>query len=139
MDLQAYIFTIQHIGGSDNPANILSRQPLDVQSDITYCATESFINSLIANAVPKAMTFSEILEASRADPTLLKIGTCLQESKWQNDDDLQPYSRVRNQLSHKSGIILKDTKIVFLKSLMRVIKELQKQNFSFAQKSGGRT
>ena len=67
LSLQSYSFTIKHIKGCSNPADILSRQP-NTRNDGIDSGTELYINSIIANSIPKAVSFSEILEASRQDP-----------------------------------------------------------------------
>ena len=64
---------ISHIKGLDNPADILSRQPLPLTKNKEKISTDFFINSMIANSIPKAMTFSEVLWASKDDPVLQKV------------------------------------------------------------------
>ena len=120
LNLQSYNFTVEHIKGCSNPADILSRQPSSSDDGITS-STEVYINSLIANSVPKAVSFSEILEASNRDPVLQKVGSCLQKQHWGKDDELKPFSKVKEQLTFKSGILLKDTRIVVPTALRRRI------------------
>ncbi|KAG7161096.1 hypothetical protein Hamer_G029165 [Homarus americanus] len=56
--LQQYDFKVQHIRGSDNPADILPRQPLpfDAQISEEEKLAEGFINYVVAKGIPKAMT-----------------------------------------------------------------------------------
>ena len=68
--LQSYDFTIKHIKRLDNPADILSRQPLPLTKNSEKISTDFFINSMIPNSIPKAMAFSEVLWASKDDPVL---------------------------------------------------------------------
>ncbi|KAG7157977.1 hypothetical protein Hamer_G014843 [Homarus americanus] len=55
--MQQYDFKVQHMKGSDNPADILSRQPLpfDAQISLEEKLAEGFINYVVANGIPKAM------------------------------------------------------------------------------------
>ena len=110
--MQSYDFTIKHIKGLDNPADILSRQPLSLNDKNEEISTDFFINSLIANSVPKAIAFSEILKASKDDPVLQEVKKCLQESIWSKQSEIKPYFKIKDQLTSKSGIILNDTKII---------------------------
>ena len=115
LGLQMYSFVVKHIRGCTNPADILSRQPLDSLNDVES-NTEIFINSLIANSIPKAVSFSEIFDASETNPLFQRINTSLL-------NNLKPYRKVKEQLTRKSGIILKDTRIVIPHSLRpRILK-----------------
>ena len=77
----------------------------------------------MAHAIPKAVTLSEILETTKNDPVLQKLTNCLQQNKWTKDHKLKQFFKVKDQLTIKSGIILKDLKIVIPKELQkRVLK-----------------
>ena len=76
---------------------------------------------MIANSIPKAMTFSEVLWASKDDPVLQKVTKCLHENIWTKDSDIKPYFKIKDQLTSKSGIILNDTKIIIPKSLQKKV------------------
>ena len=120
LNLQSYSFTVKHIKGCSNPADILSRQPSNEDDNINS-GTELYINSMIANSVPKAVSFSEILDASKKDPVVTKICSNLQTNRWTKDDDVKPYFKVKEQLSMKSGVLLKDARIVVPASLRKRI------------------
>ena len=76
--LQSYNFQIHYMKGTTNPADILSRQPLNVQPSNAdeSCSTEGFINSVIANAMPKAITLSEVVSCSRDNEIICKVIQC---------------------------------------------------------------
>ena len=82
IELQSYDFTIKHIKGLDNPADILSRQLLPLTKNSENISTDFFITSMIANSIPKAMTFSEVLWASKNAPVLQKVTKRLHENIW---------------------------------------------------------
>ena len=121
LQMQSYDFTIKHIKVLDNPADILSRQPLPLNENNEEISADFFINSLIANSVPKAMTFSEILRASKDDPVLQVVTKCLQENIWSKDSEIKPYLKIKDQLTSKSSIILNDTKIIIPKCLQKQV------------------
>ena len=121
--LQSYNFTIKHISGVDNPADILSRQPLNTTNQRAMEETEQFINVVIANATPKAITFSDLLTESSKDTILIKVATCIESNRWPKDASLKPYFNIREELPYKSCIVVRDSQIVIPKSLqMRIIK-----------------
>ena len=69
---------------------------IDSKEKDTTNENECFINNIICNSIPKAITFSQLLSASRSDTTLIKIGECLKTGKWNiNDEDITPYIKVK--------------------------------------------
>ena len=68
--LQPYQFTIVHMAGKTNPADILSRLPLDNQPFRERDIAEEYINYVASNAVPKALSLEQIETATAADPVL---------------------------------------------------------------------
>ena len=120
LNLQSYNFTVKHIQGCSNPADILSRQPSS-DDDGIESGTELYINSLIANSIPKAVSFSEVLNASVDDHVIKKVVTSLQTRHWEKDNDVKPYLKIKEQLTFKSGILLKDSRIVIPSVLRRRI------------------
>ena len=69
--LQPYQPTIKYRKGADNPADYLSRHPAqEVKFSSQSSAVEEYVNMIVTNAVPKAMTMDEIIVATELDPTL---------------------------------------------------------------------
>lgn len=75
--LQPYRFNIVHMAGKTNPADVLSRLPLDNQPFCDRNTAEEYINYVTMNAVPKALTLEEIASATKADPILQQVECCL--------------------------------------------------------------
>ena len=65
--LQPYKFRMVHMPGKTNPADVLSRLPLEGQPNRERQITEEYINYIASNAVPKAMSQTEIVAATKAD------------------------------------------------------------------------
>lgn len=108
--LQPYNFTVVYKPGTSNIADYLSRHPLQCQPVRERNIAEQYVNYLVNNAVPKAMSLDEISSACEADPTMRKLGQAISDSKWDmKDPDLQPYYQVRHELTTAadSNIILR--------------------------------
>ena len=118
--LQSYDFTIKHIPGSTNPADMLSIKPIRyTTAALTQSEeTEEYVNKLLVYSIPKAITLSEIIHESTADEQLKKISECITKNNWPRSDvELSPYFNVRHELMTKSGVLMKGHRIVIPKSL----------------------
>ena len=85
MRLQSYLYNIVYIPGKSNPADILSIKPLQVNDKDTQLSdrTDAVINALISYNVPKTITLSEVLQASKTDNELTMVGKCVISGKWE--------------------------------------------------------
>ena len=80
--LQPYKFRIQYSPGIDNPADVLSRLLLANQAPHARNAAEENVQYIAQNAAPKAISLSEIQEATKEDPDLQTLGTCIATNNW---------------------------------------------------------
>ena len=111
--LQPYQFNIMHMAGKTNPADVLSRLPLENQPFRERNIAEEYINYVTTNAVPKALTLQEIARATKADPILQQVQCCLNGAEWPDVPDLKPYKqRVKDKLCANNGVILRGSRIV---------------------------
>lgn len=110
MKLQCFDLTLEYQEGKTNPADFMSRHP--VQGPTSCTETERYLNFVITTRIPEAMTLERIETASLADQTTCKVIEALQKSRWSSDSDLAPYHKIRNQLSTNGKVLLKGTKIV---------------------------
>ena len=124
--LQSYDFSIQHIPGKSNPADMLSINPLPASQDEIKKSeqTEKYINSIISNATPKAVSLSEINTESELDEVLIKVKHCINQNEWPKERELQPYYQIKNELTIKGGIILRGCQIVVPSKLRKRILDL---------------
>ena len=118
--MQQYDYTVQHIKGSENPADILSRQPLKYHQEVSdeEMIAEGFVNHIVANSIPKAMTISEIVEESKQDPTLRAIEEAIQKNDWTNKMT-EPFKHVKRELMTKRGVIVRGSRIVIPRNLQQ--------------------
>ena len=98
--MQQYDYAIQHIKGKENPADILSRQPLKYHAEVSTeeKLAEGFVNHIVAHCVPKAITLSEIVKESELDPTLRAVERAINTNDW-TDKETQPFKQIRNELT----------------------------------------
>ena len=122
--LQAYDFEVKHTQGSQNPSDFLSRH--SIPREERKLLAEEYVNFLASNAVPKAMTLSEVQLATQHDKTLQCIFWLIQNQQWHRIDDLPEehreanitelklFRQVKEELtaSEESSIILRNRCIV---------------------------
>ena len=106
-------FTLQGWEGQYSIADILSRKPYFSPPKVNE--GEVFINYVVANSIPKAVTLEEIKDAYNSDSSLKTVIKCIQENKWKlakKIPEVKLYYSVRNELSWADGILLRSRKIV---------------------------
>ena len=93
-----------HMPGKTNPADVLSRLPLEGQPNRERQIAEEYINYIASNAVSKTMSQTEIVTATKADPLLQMLRESLLSGKWLSIPELRPLlgplRAVRFQWSH---------------------------------------
>ena len=114
--LQPYVFKVVYRKGKDNPADYLSRHPLDKKgSQERY--TEHYINFLTKFAVPKAMSLIEIITETRKDKICNLLIQAIKTNDWAHRR-LHEYNKLGNEFSvSPDGIILRGNLIVLPESL----------------------
>ncbi|KAJ8346728.1 hypothetical protein SKAU_G00281290 [Synaphobranchus kaupii] len=130
--LQPYSFTVKYKAGKDNPADYMSRHP--VQGEPPQRASrmaEEYVSFIVDHTLPKAMTLEMVQEETMKDPTLQEVIRLLDTGLWPNKsceshsndrvnyNDLRALFRLRNELTLNSGanILLRGTKLVLPTSL----------------------
>ncbi|XP_062600099.1 uncharacterized protein K02A2.6-like [Saccostrea cucullata] len=114
--MQNYSYTVRHIPGKSNIADSLSRMLSTDTPNPKTSDTEEYLRFVIEEAVPMAMTVSELERASLEDEDLKNLRECLITGKWyqlQNKDFLS----VKSELCTVGHLILRGTRIVIPKSL----------------------
>ncbi|KAG7479351.1 Retrovirus-related Pol poly from transposon [Solea senegalensis] len=113
--LQLYNLKVEYRKGSDNPADYMSRHPVPAHAPTkNTCATkvaEAYVNFIIQNKTPKAMTLDETLKdetlqkhrvlklAHEAHQGITKTKALLREKVWFPNIDRQAEAMVRNCLA----------------------------------------
>ena len=117
--LQPYDFAAVYKSGTDNSADYMSRHPTKFSTRKQERITEAYVNFVARNAVPKAMTLTEIQEATNNDQTMKGLRASIRLNQWDNDI-VKPYKSVKDELTVTSeNIILRGTRIVIPESLQQ--------------------
>ena len=114
--LQPYKFVVQYKAGADNPADYLSRHPgSSIDSYEIAEETEALINFVTQFAVPKAMTITEISEATTADRTLQGLRAAIRTGHW---EAVKQYKPIKDEITIGfNNIILRGSRIIIPDSL----------------------
>ena len=117
--LQPYDFAVVYKSGTDNSADYMSRHPTKFSTRKQERITEAHANFVARNAVPKAMTLTEIQEATNNNQTMKGLRASIRLNQWDNDI-VKPYKSVKDELTVTSeNIILRGTTIVIPESLQQ--------------------
>ena len=94
---QPYRFKVIHMPGKTNPADLLSRLPLQGQPNREQRLAKEYINYLASNSIPKAISQGEIVQ---------RLEGCLHSGKWPAMPELCPFYPIRSELSVVNGLVL---------------------------------
>jgi len=96
--LQPYTFRVVYKSGANNPADYLSRHPINLQSRKQEKMTEEYINFIADNSVPRAMTMDEIIKATNSDSTLKGVRAAIRLKRW-DSPVVQSFKSIKDVLS----------------------------------------
>ena len=119
LELQQYRFTVEYRPGASNPADYASRHPVgDPESHSYDVESEEHISFVARNAVPKAVTLSEIESATAKDPMLQAVMSAVKSGCWHKAppdvslSELSRYEQVKEQLTCTDTVLLKSDRLV---------------------------
>ncbi|XP_041453694.1 uncharacterized protein K02A2.6-like [Lytechinus variegatus] len=115
--MQPYKYRIKHVPGKGNPADPLSRLPVVNAPNRERDIAEDYIDAILSYAVPRAMTRSEIANATSNDTELQRVMASIRSNSWSKDDMMSTFYKVRHELSVKRGVLLRDHRVVIPRSL----------------------
>jgi transposase InsO family protein len=129
--LQCYDFEIVHMEGNHNPSDFLSRHVSNRDDSLHDKMAEDYVNFLCTEAVPKAMTLTEIQTSTSEDVTLQCLIDIIRNQSWnkidtQSEDldgadlaELKRFKQVKDELTvnSESNVILRNGLIVVPASL----------------------
>jgi hypothetical protein len=120
--LQAFSFDLQYESGRTNPADFMSRCPVASQSDVSNM---EYINFVIHSHLPKAITYPEIVAASQNDPVMRQLVRAIDTDSWpKSNKNLDPFRKLRHELSTHDGIVLRNQRIVIPEKLKSALIDL---------------
>ena len=118
--LQIYSPRIVYHPGIQNAVDFLSCKP--VTTNTTRDPVEDYVNSIVVDSLPSAITLQELLLASKSDPTLITVKECLDTGNWSAAQ--APFSGLKERLCQKRGFILQNSRIVICDTLRLCILQL---------------
>ena len=95
---------------AENPADFMSRHPNTRTSNKRNVADE-YVNYVCNNAVPKAMTLSDIKSETKEDSVLQSLIKAIETDRWMNPE-VQDYKKVKEELLVHNGVVLRGKRIV---------------------------
>ena len=121
--LQPCKFNLQHVKGTDNIADSLSRLISESKIQVENSAEMEFhIHHIAAEATPRALTTREIEQASSKDFELTTIRDCILSDRWENCP--KAYKGCRFELSTCGMLVLRGTRLVVPSQLRQRVLEL---------------
>lgn len=105
--LQSYKYKVKYEPGKNNIADSLSRL-CKIQSPSEY--RDNYVQNIVEQSKPAAVSLQEIIEYSRQDPEIQKIKKGIYNEEW--DDLVKNYKIFQSELCFYGDILLRGTKII---------------------------
>ena len=118
-----YEFKVEYRPGKTNISEYTSRHPLPLEQSSkrelgTTKDVRHYVNFVIENDIPKAISKEEIIVSTGNDRELQKLIKCVEEKSIDHKDaDLRKYSNVFNELAVVDGLVLRGERIVVTQTL----------------------
>ena len=118
-----YEFKVEYRPGKTNISEYTSRHPLPLEQSSkrelgTTKDVRHYVNFVIENDIPKAISKEEIIVSTGNDRELQRLIKCVEEKSIDNKDaDLRKYSNVFNELAVVDGLVLRGERIVVPQTL----------------------
>lgn len=124
--LQQFDYELMYCPGNKNAADYLSRHtlPLTDSDTTTSEARSQVVHHIIENTVPKAITLTQVQDATEKDSDFCQLIPLIQAGNHRAckaDLELAKYAQVFQELSYMEGIILRGHKLLVPKSLQQQV------------------
>ena len=121
LQLQQYSYTITHIPGKANRADILSRTPVPDDATTRYVTedcvrTDDYVYSVALGAIPAALVPSDVEKASAEDETLQIVRECIESGDWKRLTGTI-YMAVKDELWIIGQIVMRGNRIILPEKL----------------------
>jgi len=134
LKLQSFNFEVLYSRGDLNPADYISRHlQAATQCDLIAESAEQYVNFVMTQATPKALSKENIIKATAQDATLQEVMRLISNGQWNNlkpvngvdPSTLKICASVRNELTSVDGnIVLRGNRIVIPDALQKRVIEL---------------
>jgi hypothetical protein len=136
MNLQQYQLKVRYEPGKYNPADYISRHPIPMSDSDD--GTERYVSYITENAVPKAMSLSEVIHTTNEDRVLQCVISCIRSGQWHitsqgvSRSEISKYEIIREHLtvydSAEGSVILHGHKLVIPAVLQECVINLAHEN-----------
>ena len=120
LKVQDFQYTMKYIPGKTNPCDRPSHHPLplcqyttqEMDGMVIDLDDELCISKIVTDDLPDAVTLKMVQQATKQDPTMQKLITCIQKGYTTDDHDLRDYWQVFQELTHWNGVILRRDRLL---------------------------
>ena len=116
--LQQFQYTLTHIPGKANAADVLSRLPVGSTRNEDTQEIEDFTYSVASAAVPATLVLKQVETATANDPTLQRVHKAVMTSDWTQLSGTI-YKEVKEELWVVGQVVMRGTRIVMSQSLWK--------------------
>ena len=116
--MQQFKYIIRHIPGKENAADALSRLPVDSAPDAAIKQTEEYARSIIADAIPAALSPHLVERESERDPTLQLVRHAITSGDWTKLQGTT-YKAIRDELWIMGQLVMRGNKVVMPEKLWK--------------------
>ena len=134
LKLQSFDFEVLYSRGDLNPADYMSRHLQgNSHCDLIADSAEQYVNFIVTQATPKALSRDDIIQTTSQDPTLQEVMHLISNGQWDNlkpVDGVDPsilriFANVRDELTSVDGkFVLRGNRIVIPDALQKRVVEL---------------
>lgn len=127
--LQQYTFNVVYRAGANNPADYMSRHPLQGISE-GECSkvAEEYVNYICEHSCPKALTLQQVKQATDEDNQLQNVKKCINTGQWhnfRNCEEMMTFQKIANDLcATENGVLLRGNRIIIPVSLRRKVVDI---------------
>ena len=127
--LQQFDFKLVYCAGKDNAADYLSRHAIPATSTKRKESESRHrtVHEIIQDSLPKSISLTEVQEATKDDPELMRLVPYIQQGKiqeCQKDSLTKPFVNEFSELSYTDGIVVCGSRIVVPKGLRSKVIEI---------------
>ena len=116
--MQQFKYSIRHIPGKENVADALSKLPVDSVPDAAIKQTEEYERSIVADAIPAALSPHLVERESEGDPTLQLVCHAITSGDWSKLQGTT-YKAIRDELWIIGQLVMRGNKVVMPEKLWK--------------------
>ena len=120
LKVQDFQYTMKYMPGKTNPCDYQSRHPLplcqytaqEMDNMVIDLDDDLCISKIVTDDLPEAVTLKMVQQATKQDPMMQKLITCIQKGYITDDQNLRDYWHVFQELTHWNGVILRGDRLL---------------------------